>query len=102
VTKLEDDVRAVMMTWPGKRGIDIPADVFDQIHEHASGATLPVWGRHPTPEQLQHLYDNGHHDAQSIHSFYADMPHPHADGLKVGEYGKWKQAATTWKQHTKK
>lgn len=92
----------VLDAMPGKRGKDIPADIFDKIHPHACAATLGVWGRHPTPEQFQALHDQGLHEPHQIHDAFSQMPHPHADGLTVGEYPQWQKAMKSWHQHTKK
>ena len=91
--------RQFLMSLPGKRGIDIPEDKFDAIHQVAEGITQPLWGRPPTPHQMQHLYDSGAHDPQAIHDAFAELDHPHAPGLKVGEYQSWKDAHHAFKSH---
>jgi hypothetical protein len=84
---------------PGKRGIDIPAAFFDRIHAAAVGVTQPIWGRNPTPHQLQHLYDQGLHTADQIQEAYGDLPHPHADGCTVAEYPRYLQAYHAYREH---
>lgn len=91
--------RQFLMGLPGKRGIDIPEDTFDKIHAVASGITQPLWGRPPTPHQMQHLYDNGAHDPQAIHDAFAGLDHPHAPNIKVGEYEQWKAAHQAFTTH---
>lgn len=85
---------------PGKRGIDIPEAQFDQIHKHASAATLGVWGRHPTPHQIQALFDQGLTEGHQIQGAFDQLPHPHAEGMTVGEYRGWSDAYQHFKQHT--
>lgn len=84
---------------PGKRGVDIPEEIFDQIHKHASAATLGVWGRHPTPHQLQALHDQGLHEQHQIQEAFDQMPHPHAEGMSVGDYRGWSKAYVNWQKH---
>lgn len=91
-----------LMALPGKRGIDIPEEIFDQIHRHATAATLGVWGRHPLPEHFQQLHDQGLHEAHQIQEAYGSMPHPHADGLTVNEYSTWSKAHEAWNHHSKR
>jgi hypothetical protein len=91
--------RQFLLSLPGKRGLDIPEDTFDKIHQVASGITQPLWGRPPTPQQMQHLFDTGAHDPQAIHDAFAGLDHPHAAGLKVGEYEQWKGAHQAFKAH---
>lgn len=86
-------------TLPGKRGADIPAEAYDHILHVARGITMPVWGRPPTPHQMQHLYDHGMTDADAIHEAFDSQPHPFVPHVKVGEYADWKQAYRTYKQH---
>lgn len=101
MNKIQEQAEKFFAELPGKRGIDIPEEIFDKIHPIANGITQPLWGRPPTPEHLQHLYENGHHDPDSIHAMYDALPHPHAPGVKVGEYDGWKQAFTKWEAHSK-
>lgn len=91
-------LKAFLMAKKGKRGIDIPAEQYDQLHEMAAGETLPVWGRYPTPEQMQHLHDNKLQSDQ-IKDFYGNMNHPHVPGIKVNEYQDWAKAYTVYRQH---
>lgn len=91
--------RQFLLSLPGKRGIDIPEDKFDAIHQVASGITQPLWGRPPTPHQMQHLYDTGAHSPEAIHDAFAKLPHPHASNVQVGEYDAWKAAHSAFTQH---
>lgn len=84
---------------PGKRGTDIPTDLYDRIFNAASGVTQQIWGRHPTPEQMQWLHDNGHHTPDVIHDQIGKLPHPHADGITVSEYPKYLDAFETYKKN---
>jgi hypothetical protein len=88
-----------LLSQPGKRGIDIPADTWDKIHQVASGITQPLWGRPPTPQQMQHLHDSGATTPDRIHAAFAELPHPHAPHLSVGEYDSWKSAYGLYQQH---
>ncbi len=88
-----------IQSMPGKRGIDIPEDIYDRIFNAASGVTQQVWGRHPTPEQMQWLHDNGHHTPDMVKDQFGNLPHPHADGLTVAEYPKYADAYQTMKKH---
>lgn len=92
-------VKAVMREWPGKRGVDIPEHVFDDIHRVANGITQPLWGRRPTPEQLHWLYTNGHHTPEQIHQAFDGLPHPHAPNMAVGQYRDHAEALKVYKQH---
>jgi hypothetical protein len=92
-------VRQYLESLPGKRGRDIPEDVYDAIHHVASGITMPLWGRPPTPQQMQHLYDTGTHDPQGIHDAFGGLPHPHAPNLKVGEYQSYQRAHEEYRKH---
>ena len=91
--------RQFLLSLPGKRGLDIPEDTFDKIHQVASGITQPLWGRPPTPHQIQHLYDTGAHSPEAIHDAFAKLPHPGAPNIQVGEYDQWKAAHQAFKQH---
>jgi hypothetical protein len=91
-----------LMALPGKRGIDIPEEVFDKIHKHASAETLGVWGRHPTPHQLQALHDQGLHEPHQIKEAFGQMPHPHAEGISVADYTRWSSAKDSWDHHSKR
>ena len=93
------EVEAHMFTWPGKRGEDIPEHVFDKIHPVANGITQQIWGRGPTPFQLQHLYDNGHHTPEAIHDAYGQMPHPHSPSTSVAEYEGYSKALELFQKH---
>jgi hypothetical protein len=81
---------------PGKRGIDIPEDTYDRIFSAARGVTQPIWGRDPTPHQIQHLYDQGLHSTDQIQQAYGNLPHPHAQGLTVSEYPQYAEAYGTY------
>lgn len=93
---------AIGQALPGKRGIDIPVDVYDRMMTTAMGVTMPLWGRRPTPHQMQALYDAGMTEPEQIHAAFNDLPHPRAPSLKVGEYGHWKDAQQAWTKHTQK
>lgn len=84
---------------PGKRGVDIPPDIYDRIFQAASGVSHQIWGRHPTPHQLQYLFDNGHHTPDAIHAVFGGLPHPHADGLTVAEYPQYLSAYDVYRKH---
>lgn len=98
-SQIPKKVEQILMSWPGKRGIDIPEEVFDRIHPVATGITMKVWGRYPTPHQLQYLHDNQLHHPDDIHRVYDQMPHPHADGMTVGEFQHWSKAYSTFNQY---
>lgn len=88
-----------IQSMPGKRGTDIPEDLYDRIFNSASGITQQVWGRHPTPEQMQWLHDNGHHTPDAIKEHLGNLEHPHAQGISVSEYTKYEDAFKTYKEH---
>src|ERR1700752_2570767 len=96
---LQAKARAYMLSLPGKRGIDIPEEVFDRIHNAANGITQQIWGRPPSPMQLQYLYDQGHHTPDKIREVYDSLEHPGASGVTVGEYPEWSDAYDVYKQH---
>src|SRR4029077_19137082 len=93
-------LEAAVMKVPGLRGRDVPEDVYDRIRPVADGITMPLWGRPATPYQIQHLYATGAHDPASIHAAFDDLNHPHAPGLKVGEYQIYSKALGVHKQHS--
>ena len=93
-------IHAELMKLPGKKGIDIPADLHDRIRDVATGITMPLWGRPPTPQQMQWLHDQGAHEPAQIHAAFASLPHPHAPSLSVGDYQKYASALKTYKQHS--
>lgn len=96
---LDAQVKAHLMSLPGKRGLDIPEDAWDRIHSAALGETHPVWGDRPTPQQMQHLYDNNLHEPEQVKEFFGGLNHPHVPGIKVNEYPAWEQAYSTYKEH---
>jgi|SRR5579864_9824957 len=86
---------------PGRRessGGTIPDDIWHRLTAAAHGISQQVWGRYATPEQIQHLYDNGLHEPQDIHEAFGKLPHPHAPGLTVAEYGPWAKAHETFQR----
>lgn len=91
--------RQFLLSLPGKRGLDIPEHEYDASYAVASGITQPLWGRAPTPHQMQALHDMGAVTPQAIHDAFAALPHPHAPSLTVGEYGAWKDAHKAYTQH---
>jgi hypothetical protein len=95
----EAQLKAAVMKIKGLRGRDIPEATYDKIRDVADGITMPLWGRPATPYQMQHLYDTGAHDPASIHQAFDNLDHPHAPGLKVGEYAQYGKALSTYKQH---
>lgn len=95
----EARIKAAVLKIPGLRGRDIPEDKYDQIRDVADGITMPLWGRPATPHQMQHLYDTGAHDPASIHVAFGNLDHPHAPGVKVGEYSLYSKALQTYHQH---
>lgn len=88
-----------MMGWPGKRGVDIPEHIFDQIHPVAHGLARQVWGTAASPHQLQWLYDNGHHQPEAVQGAFGALPHPHAPSVTVAEYGKYSKAKELYDEH---
>lgn len=98
--KLKAEIEKIIQQH-SKRGKDIPADLYDRLLAAASGVTLPIWGRYPTPEQLQWLHDNGHHDPIQIEQAFNALPHPHAPGMTIGEYRDWSHAHQTYEEHRK-
>lgn len=86
---------------PGKRGIDIPADVYDKMKPVADGITMPLWGRSTLPHQMQWLYDQGKTQPYQIHAAFNELPHPHAPNVKVGEYPDYVSAMQTYQEHSK-
>lgn len=91
--------RRYVESLPGKRGVDIPAEVYDRIYPVARGITEQIWGRPPTPHQLQWLYDEGYTHPEAIREAYGRLPHPHAEGLTVAEYQRYLEAFEVWKTH---
>lgn len=98
----KDEIQEWIEKQPGKRGKDIPAPIYDRIFHAAHAITRPVWGRVPTPQQMQWLYQNGHHTPDQIHSAFESLPHPHVPNSTVGDYKDWKRAYQTYKEHTAK
>ena len=96
---LEQRVKRYMHALPGKRGLDIPEQTYDRILDVAMGITQPMFGKPPTPHQLQHLYDVGAHTPEAIHAEYGNMAHPHAPNLKVSEYQQYAHALGVFKSH---
>lgn len=94
-------VEGFLHSLPGKRGIDIPADIFDKIHPVANGITQKVWGSAPTPHQLQHLYETGAHEPQAIQDSYNNLPHPLAPSVSVGEYQQYSKALELYNKYQK-
>ncbi len=92
-------VRRAIMQRPGKRGLDIPEETYDRIFDVASGITMPVWGRPPTPEQMQWLHDSGAHTPDKIHAAFSALPHPHAPTVRLGEYQSFQHALETYHEH---
>lgn len=86
-------------TQPGKRGVDIPAEIFDRIAPAAHGAMLPLYGRPATPEQLQWFHDQGITEPADVHDAVSRMQHPHAPDLTVGEFPRYQQAFDTFRAH---
>lgn len=91
------------MAWylqqPGRRGVTIPADVYDKITPVANSITLPMWGRPAHPAQLQWLADNDMTEPSQIHQAYSALPHPNAPSISVGEYPAYTQAMKTFEDH---
>ena len=90
---------AAVKAIPGLRGRDIPEILYDHIRSVGDGITVPVWGRPVTPQQMQHLHDNGIHDPAAIHAEFAQQQHPYAPDLTLGEYQQHASALKTFKQH---
>ena len=95
------EIENVMMSWPGKRSIDIPEHIFDKIQPVAQGITKQIWGDNVQPQQLQHLYQNGHHTPDAIHAEFGKMPHPLAPSVQVSEYEKFSKAKELFDKHQK-
>ncbi len=93
-------VKQGLMAMPGKRGIDIPEDEWDRIHEAASGITLGVWGMHPTPHQMQALYEGGHTTPEAVNEVFGQMPHPHSPDITVSQYPSWAKAYEVHENHS--
>ena len=94
--------RLFVESLPGRKqslGGQIPDDLHERISSAAHGISQQVWGRYATPEQLQWLYDNGHHEPQQIHDVFGAQPHPHATGLTVDEFGQWSKAYELMQRH---
>lgn len=98
-----DTFKARYRTWRlargGNRGLDIPERDYDRIFPVAAGITLPLWGRHPTPEQMIHLARNTDGSPAAIHAAYGGLPHPHAPSLTVDQYSSYHHALTVHKTH---
>jgi len=88
----EKEIEGFLMSLPGKRGIDIPEEIFDKIQPVAQGMAMQVWGRPIEPQQLQDLYVGGHHQPEQVKQVLGGLPHPHAPSVSVGEYQKFSAA----------
>lgn len=86
---------------PGKRGVDVPEHEYDRIFAVASGITLPLWGRPPSPQQMQHLWDNKITDPSAIHAAFGALPHPHAPNVSVSDFPAYAQAFKAHEEHSK-
>ena len=84
---------------PGKRGTDIPPDVYDTIYHVGNGITLPMWGRPILPHQIAALYSQGATTPQAIHQALGSLPHPNAPNVSVSEYPHYVQAYRTYNEH---
>jgi len=84
----EAEIKAVMFSLPGKRGVDIPEDIFDKIAPIAHSTSNQIWGSNATPHQLQALHDGGHHEPQQVKDAFGALPHPLAPDVTVSEYEK--------------
>jgi len=84
---------------PGKKGKDIPETHYDRIFNAASGITQSIWGRPPTPQQMQWLYDNGHHTPDKVQEQFNQLEHPHAHGMTIGEYPRYSEALDVYRNH---
>lgn len=91
-------IKQYIESLPGKRGVDIPDSVHKRIVQAAMGVTMPLWGRPPTPHQIQWLHDNGMTTYQQVQQAFGNLPHPHVDGMTVAQYQAWKQAHDTYKK----
>jgi hypothetical protein len=91
--------KTFMMGLPGKKGHDIPEYLHDRIRSAAVGITQSIWGRNPTPHQLQYLYDQGLHTPDQISDAFGALPHPHADGLTVAEFPRYAEAYGVFEEH---
>jgi hypothetical protein len=92
-------VDAFIQSLPGKRGIDVPADIHDVITTVGNGIARPLWGRGLSPEQIQWLFDNGKHTPSDIHDAMGQLPHPHAPNLKISEYQQYAAAHRVFTEH---
>lgn len=97
--------RRFVQEMPGRRvskGGQIPDELWHTLMQSAQGVTLPVWGRHPTPEQIQWLYDSGYHEPHQVREAFGQLPHPHAPGLKVDEYPEFRDTYKMYVEHNKR
>lgn len=85
---------------PGHRGRDIPNETFDAIFPVANGISQSIWGREPTFQQMQDLFDMGAHTPDKIHAAFGALPHPHAPSLAVNEYPTYAHALQTFEDHS--
>ena len=90
---------AYLQAQPGQRGRDIPTQFYDQMHHAASGITVPLWGRGPSPHQMQALWDAKATTPEKIKNLYDQMPHPNAPNVRVGDYADYQQALQVFNEH---
>lgn len=94
----KQDIESFLHSLPGKRDIDIPAQIFDRIQPVAHGMAMQVWGRPIEPQQLQDLYDQGHHQPEQVKQALGMLPHPHSPSITVSEYAKYSAAKQMFDQ----
>ena len=93
--------RSYLNAQPGQRGRDIPSQFYDAMYSSASGITVPLWGKGPTPQQMQALWDAKATTPEQIKAHYDRMPHPKAPNVRVGDYPDYQQALRTFNEHHK-
>lgn len=103
---LQQKLKRHFLSLPGKRAYAgqrgkgwIPAHIYDRIYPVANGITQQIWGDHPTPEQMQALFDAGYHTPDKIHEAYNALPHPHAPNVTVGQYPAYANAVRVYEEH---
>lgn len=90
---------AYLNAQPGQRGRDIPTQHYDAMWSAASGITVPLWGRGPTPQQMQALWDRKATTPEQIKAHFDQMPHPKAPNVRVGDYADYQQALRTFQEN---
>lgn len=79
----------------------IPPEEHQKIRAVADSISYPVWGRGAQPDQIAALHAQGLMEPQQIHQAFADLPHPHAPNLTLGEWPQYVSAFNVFKDHAK-